>query len=278
MLNLGDKTVRLCLLDTNAVSEMVKGSDGMLGHFLTWSLQPQPYVPCFSVFTVVELRRSPEVFEQFIETFRVLPCVLQKGYDHLLEEEVAAYPDPTRIDPCAVAFTPLGGPGNRLENLPAMLDTPELLERERGWNEGRQEIVDGMVSLVPNYPPTGPRYSEQDVRTFFEIAGFSQIVLRQRDFAEMVVSREEAVDMDAFPSLKASLYTAFHKFYVDKTRKPSSSDAFDILIAAGAPYVEAMVTEKHQAEVLRQVQRRDEFMQELQVFTLQDFRQPLDIL
>jgi hypothetical protein len=40
-----------------------------------------------------------------------------------------------------------------------------------------------------------------------------------------------------------SLYTAFHKFYVDKNRKPSDSDAFDIIIASDTPYVEGVVTE-----------------------------------
>jgi hypothetical protein len=88
-----------------------------------------------------------------------------------------------------------------------------------------------------------------------------------------MLRRDEVVDVDAFPSLKTSLYTAFHKFYVDKTRKPSRSDAFDIVISAGTPYVEAIVTENHQAEVLRKVKRVDDFIANVLVFTLKDFRE-----
>ena len=67
-------------------------------------------------------------------------------------------------------------------------------------------------------------------------------------------------------------YTVFHKFYTDRNRKPSDSDAFDVLISAALPYVEAFITEAHQAEVLRKTKRRDDFLTNLQVLTLRDFR------
>ena len=77
--------------------------------------------------------------------------------------------------------------------------------------------------------------------------------------------------MDAFPTLKAMTYTVFHKFYADATRKPSNSDAFDVLISAALPYVEAFITEAHQAEALRKTKRSDGFLKDLQVLTLRDF-------
>jgi hypothetical protein len=148
-----------------------------------------------------------------------------------------------------------------------------MLEREAHWNSGRQEIIDGMVSLVPNFPAERGAYSRVEIRTFLEIAGLSQIWLRNRGFANAMQESEQLIAIDAFPSLKASLYTAFHKFYVDKTRSPSRSDAFDIIISAGTPYVEAIVTENHQAEVLRKVKRLDGFIEGVKVFTLRDFRE-----
>lgn len=133
-------------------------------------------------------------------------------------------------------------------------------------------MVDGIRSLVANYAPKQGKYTHSEVRTFLEIAGFSQLVMRARDFATRMVEAGEAVDMDAFPSLKASLYTIFHKFYVDKTRTPQRSDAFDIIISAGAPYVEAIITERYQAESLRRMKGRDGFIEDLLIFTLKDFR------
>jgi hypothetical protein len=67
-------------------------------------------------------------------------------------------------------------------------------------------------------------------------------------------------------------YTVFYKFYADRNRRPSNSDAFDVLIAA-LPYVEAIITENHQAEALSKTKRRDDFLNGLQVFTLRDLRE-----
>jgi hypothetical protein len=276
MVTLNGTDYRLCLLDTNAISEMVKREDS-LRHFLLWAAdEPPMYIPSFTLFTVLELRRSPKLFQQFLERFGPLPSTLLKSHEQLLEEEARRYPDPSGIDPMLLGFAGLlGSDGNRLANvLPFAFSDHDLLDRERYWNEGEQEIVEGIVSLVPNYQPDeGDGYTASEIRTFVEIAGFSQLVLRVGDFAERMVSSEQAVDIDAFPSLKASLYTVFHKFYADRTRKPTRSDGFDIINSAATPYVEAVVTESHQAEVLRKTMRRDEFLGGLRIFTLRDFRQ-----
>jgi hypothetical protein len=274
MIRLGDTDYRLCLLDTNAVSEMVKRSQ-TLRDFLSWALRVDPvFIPCFSLFTILELRRSNAVYAQFIESCGPLPCMFLKSHEQLLEEEIRFYPDPSAIDPTLLGFSgELGGDGNRLAKvLPHAFGTDSLLEQERAWNDAQEEIVSGISSLVANFPPEGDRYTPSELRLFLEIAGLEQLFWRAPGFAESIVKRDEPVELDAFPSLKATLYTVFHKFYSDRTRKPTRSDAFDIMIAAATPYVEAVITENHQAEVLRKTIRRDDFIRGLGVFTLRDFR------
>jgi hypothetical protein len=60
----------------------------------------------------------------------------------------------------------------------------------------------------------------------------------------------------------------------DDTGDPrvARSDGFDILNSALLPYVEAFITERHQREVLRKTTQCDDFLGDLQVFVLQDFR------
>jgi hypothetical protein len=274
VLKVGNTHYPLCLLDTMAVSEMVKRPEGAFRRFLEWSMDVQPqFVPCFTVYTLMELRRKPQLFKDFIEAFHPFPCVLLKGYAQLLDEEVTSYPDPTGIDPCSIAFTPLGGEGNLLSNLPRILELPEHAQQEQEWNKAGPEIVAGMVSLVKNYPPAGAAYTGEEVRYFVQLASFTQLALHgYSGFAQRVHDREgEPVDMDAFPSLKAITYTVFHKFYADRHRKPSDSDAFDVLIAAALPYVEAVITESHLSEALGKTKRRDGFLNGVQVFTLRNF-------
>ena len=275
MVTLNGTDYRLCLLDTNAISEIVKRQDS-LRHFLKWTHGSRPeYIPCFTLFTVLELRRRPDVYELFLERFGALASMMLKGYEELLEEEARAYPDPSGIDPTSLGFSGLiGSDGNRLAKvLPHAFSDKSMMEKERYWNEGEQSIVDGIVSLVANWPPNaGNVYDASEVRLFLEIAGLQQLAYRAEDFARPFIMEGVYPEIDAFPSLKASLYTVFHKFYVDRNRKPTRSDGFDVINAAATPYVEAVVTESHQAEVLRKTMRRESFMDGLRIFTLRDFR------
>ena len=264
---------RLVLLDTNALSEFAKQGES-LRHFLTWSSAQPMFVPCFSLFSVLEMRRRPDVYGRFKELFRVLPCMLVKSHGQLLEDEVRCCSDPSGIDPTLLGFSMLGGEGM---DLIRVLDTASDEEFFRGqekyWNDGAQDIVEGIASLVANFPPDGDTYTRDEVRHFVEIAGFSQVAMRQLDFAkEMVEIDNQAVSIGAFPSVKATTYAVWHKFYADRTRKWTRSDAFDIIIAAAIPYMDAVVTESHLAESLRKTKRLDDFIEHLTIHTLRDFR------
>ncbi len=98
-------------------------------------------------------------------------------------------------------------------------------------------------------------------------------MMRQLDFAKQTVEIEnEAVSLGAFPSVKATTYAVWHKFYADRNRRWTRSDAFDIIIASAIPYVDAVVTESHLAEALRKTKRVDDFIEHLTIHTLWDFR------
>src|SRR5688572_1353061 len=146
------------------------------------------FVPCFSLFSVLEMRRRPDVYGRFKELFRALPCILMKSHEQLLEEEVRCYPDSSRIDPTLLGFSTLGGEGMDLVRVLDRASEDEFFrDKETYWNDGAQSIVEGIASLVANFPPDGDSYTRDEVRHFVEITGFSQIAMRQNDFAKQTV-------------------------------------------------------------------------------------------
>ena len=274
MLQINGTDYRLCLLDTNAVSDMLKDRKRAFSNYLTWSLSgPAPVaVPCFSLFTILELRQSLLVYGEFTDVFQTVPCLFLKSREMILEDEIRLYPNPSTVDPSILAFAgPLAQAG-LADVLESFFATDEGIRQEQAWNEGRREAVDGMVSLVQNYRPARGAYTPTEVRTFVQIVGYQQIAMMEPGFARSLIDRGEALDIDAFPSIKASTFTVFYKFYVDRSRRPQVSDAFDVLISSAMPYMDAIVTENHQAQAIRKMKRRDGFLDDLRVLTLKDFR------
>jgi hypothetical protein len=272
VISINGNCYRLVLLDTNALSEFSKQGDS-LRHFLAWSGTQPMFVPCFSLFSVLEMRRRPDVYGRFKELFRVLPCMLVKSHEQLLEDEVRCYPDPSSIDPTLLAFSMLGGEGMDLVRVLDTSDDEFFRSREKDWNDGAQDVVEGIASLTANFPPDGDTYTRDEVRLFVEMAGFSQVAMRQLDFATQTVEMENRpVTISAFPSVKATTYVVWHKFYADRNRTWTRSDAFDLIIASSIPYVDAVVTESHLAEGLRKTKRLDDFIGHLAIHTLRDFR------
>jgi hypothetical protein len=279
LVKFGDINYRLCLLDTNAVSAMVKNDDGEFANYLDWALlrSAPVFVPSFSLFTVLELRRSPAVYELFLDAFSTMPCAFVKSFDQLVAEEAKLYPNGAELNP--VLFTS-GGPvapeGGKLRDvLETHFQSAEGIEQEREWNGGQSSIVAGIGELVANFPPEGDSYTANELRMFVQLTGFGQIAMREWDFANRIIKEEKGVDIDAFPSVKAATYTVFYKFYADRTRRPTTSDAFDIIISSVTPYVDAIITEAHQAAVLSKTMKRDPFIKDLLVFTLRDLRASL---
>ena len=264
---------RLVLLDTNALSEFSREANSFR-QFLSWSNASPAFVPCFSPFSVLEMRHRVDVYQGFKELFGVFPSIMLKSHEQLLDEEVKSYPDPTDIDPTLLGFSALGGEGMDLDRVLELAFGDAFVRgREKCWNDGRQDIVEGIASLVANFPPDGETYGPGEVRQFIEMAGFSQIAMRQVDFAkQMVQINNQQVDISAFPSVKATTYAVWHKFYADRNRKWKRSDAYDIIIASAIPYMDAVITESHLAESMRKTKRLDDFIQHLAVYTLRDFR------
>ncbi len=273
MIRLNGNDYRLALLDTNALSELAL-TPGAFERFESWSEAQPPFVPSFSLFSILELRRRPAAYSRFKDVFSTYPCLLMKSHEQLLAAEVDCYPDHGSVEPALLGFSPIGGEGMNLQTVLDLAFQDEAnLESEEYWNAGIEPIVEGIGSLVANYPPSGAKYSRSEVRHFIELTCLSQLAMRQSQFMRhRVAVEEEPIDVDAFPSVKSTSFAVWHKFYADRDRKPTNSDAFDIVISAAIPYVDAVVTEAHLADSLRKTKRIDRFIEHVEVLTLRDFR------
>jgi hypothetical protein len=272
MITLNGHTYKLCLLDTNVVSEMVKRPDPIMRNFFE-TIKPNKYIPCFSIFTILELRERDDVYQRFLEAFSEIPCLILKSLDQLFHDELTAYQDHKKVSPILISSPGVLAPKNqKLADILilafAMTDIRELADK---WNSQKGSILEGILSLVKNYPPKSKKYTAREIRSFVEIAGFQQIAYRAYNFAQPIVNEGKSVMVDSFPSIKMMAFTVFYKFYTDE-RCPQESDPFDIIISSCLPYVDIVVTEKHQADALKKIKQQDKFIESLEVLKLKDLQ------
>ena len=280
MVELNGTSYSLCLLDTNAVSEIVKwpAREGaaFFQNIAYGSAGGPPTLPCISPFTILELRDSPTVLDRYADVFGVLPSVVLNGWDPLWREEMGRYHTQERLNPVLVApsaFAPELGM-SRKEAVLTVLNSPIVTERDHYWKAGRREILGGMRSLVANYPSKGARYTPQETREFVRLTAVQHLEREAPAFVEGETAAGREIDTERFPSLRAMGFAVFYKFYADR-RQARLSDVFDIVITTALPYVDSVITEAHLAASIRKANRLDPLFQHLDVRTVKDLRSML---
>jgi hypothetical protein len=235
-----------------------------------------PTIPCCSVFSLGELSYRREVFERYLDTFSVLPSVVLDGYQTLFEKEVAAYDENKEVDVLLVVPFAISAPGlGPRARLAELMRIAGLKDRFAQWKNAAASTLDGILELRKNYPPDGPSYTKREVEDFVFIATTTQIRLRDRQFAEAAIGQDGQIYLDRFPSVLATSYVVFYKFYPDE-RKPRESDVIDILISSTFPYVDNVITEGNLCDIMRKTQRRHSFLLNIEFTSVSEFKKRLE--
>lgn len=272
MREIAGTTYRLVGLDTNVLSVMLKTRNIELRNFVNESLATNA-LPCISAWTLLELRKTPRLYEGFQEFFSVYPLVLIKPPNQLRDDEMSAYPDPSSISPILFVFSPLHpDPESRLRAfMTRLFSDSRTLDAESQWDAWKTEVLQSIESLKGNFPPRQGGYSAEDAARFISMGVPQHLMLHSPSWSERVIERHGDIRHEAFPSLKMYFYTVFYRFYAEQ-RRPQPQDVFDIAISGMAPYMDIVICENFQAEIFRKVKRRDPFISHLDVRTLGDLR------
>ena len=81
--------------------------------------------------------------------------------------------------------------------------------------------------------------------------------------------------MTSFPSVSMTLLTVFFRLYEPRNRSPEAQDVFDVLIATPTPYLDVVVTEAMQAQILAKARKVFDPLKSVDVYTLRDLRNGL---
>lgn len=264
-------TYKLCLLDTNALSEIVKYPT-VEGRGYIELYPPTDYIPCFTVYNLVELRRNTEIFQKFIKFFSIYPSFITKPFQIVLDEEIKSEGRASVNNILSYAFTSFGSNASNFQSfIEDLFSTPEMEALEKEWRTRDQNIIDTWLSNKANFIPTNSVPNTRDADRFVNEATVSTLCQLHPTVVQRGIETNTIPQSLRFPSMQIMLYSQYFRIF-DPTWKANDQEATDVCITACAPYVDAIVTEKFQAEIYKKVQRKVDGLNEASFAKLRDIR------
>lgn len=133
-------------------------------------------------------------------------------------------------------------------------------------------VLQHILELKHTYPPNKHgKYSKEDRIEFVKRVSHQQLEKFYSDWYKSIQSH--TIDLSVFKSLRAQLCITFYKFYIQKDRKPRTSDIIDISMCASFPYVDSVITEKNLVNDIQQIQKQNIEFNNTIAYTLKDIKE-----
>lgn len=266
------RTYRLALLDTNALSEIVKRPRVEGAAFVQLFIS-DAIVPCFTPYSLAELHAAEPLFAAFLEFFGIIPIVVTKPWELILDEEVRGYDGLADVQPILNAFTPFGPDDSYdLRSLvERVFDDSAVRNAIQQGDTRANSVLDTWRANAENFESSEPTANALDAHRFVEESGLQSLGILKTQWVRSLLDEDRVPDLKRFPSLSVMLYSLYWRFW-DPSWNPAASDVFDIQIVAVVPYMDIIITEKRQAEIFRKIRSRVPALRDLSVMRLKDLR------
>lgn len=261
---------RLCLLDTNALSEIIKNPLNE-GRGFVEKCSPKDHVPCITIYNLIELRRKAELFQQYIKFFSHYPGFLLKPVEVLLKEEQKSIDNSNSVEALMHAFSPLGPDSSYNLNkfINQLFENPVIKAFENNWRKDENSILEIWIRNKTNFSPAKLVANAQDAERFVNEAGVQFLISQFPEWTKYELDAGRLPKISKFPSLQVSLYSVYYRLF-DVNWKHQPQEVTDLRIIAAAPYVDVIITEKFQAEILRKIKGRVPEIKNLEIYKLKD--------
>jgi len=275
-MKIGNNTYKIILLDTNAIREIVtnenKSGKGFLENFIAFG----KYVPCISLYNVIELKPYNDIYNKFIDYFSLIPCFIIYPVKSILAKELNAILNNTEFvidNSIANAFSPLGKDDtfncrsffekimeNRQLSEIITQEIQELPKIATVWENQRIKAL--KVLSQSGYPD-----DMIDIK-FYKDQEESTIL---KDLKNWGLSIPPSINYKQFSAARIMAFSQFNRVHsTKKAIKPN--DVMDTMISAVVPHIDAVITEKYQANVYKTAKSFISEMKPLEIYTLKDIR------
>lgn len=251
----------LILLDTNALSEISKNIRDSQSGFIN-RFPSNKYAPCFSTYSLFELRKADKAYQAFVEFFSTYPCLILQPYKHIIIEEIKSYKTNSKPEIILNAFVSNGE--NETYDLQLWLD--------HMW--GNKSLVNEINKNSNEYSIVAGGWQKQRKNSALTYSkSFEEGCLRNFLFSidPIWVKNNSTFDVYEFAGTRMMLFSQFMRVHKSK-KLLGGNDVNDVMISAVIPYIDAIITERSQAEVIKQAKSKIPQLKNVEISTLSEIR------
>lgn len=276
-MKIGENIYKLVLLDTNALREIVCNTNlSGKGFLLKFFNDDAKYAPCFSIYNAIELMPYKDIFENFLNFFSTIPCLMTFPAKSIFQKEYDCYTNGLAFEitnEIAYAFTPYSPHDSYnckhfFTSLTDNIDLVDVIQKEiiqfpsvaKDWESKRSSAKEMLKNMgLPLNMIDEKFYRSQENETVL------------KDLRNFGIAVTPNTDISKLPASRMMEYSQFIRIYqTEKQIKPN--DVMDVQISCIVPYVDAVITENFQADVYKKAKRLIPQMKELEIYTLKDIR------
>ena len=273
-MNSGKTQYKKLLLDTNIISNIAKNIDGLGIAFIDRFIAGGEYLICITPSTILELKEAERAYEASKALFKKLPCLITTTAKGILEKEVNQYYSDFEVDPILFGAASVNV-FLSYEDVMHIFETDsqlrEIIDSEQDkfkdvlseWSKKRSDASEYFKKMgITNYNEQCTIINEGFKKDFFKTM--------KRDIQNDYPDFSGEIKVSKFPSMALIEFCLLNKIYLSKQRL-DGNDVNDIIITGIVPYVDAVITEKQQANLFKQAKGKD-YLKNIEIYTISDIQ------
>lgn len=271
MLEINGNKYKLIFLDTNVLREI------SLNNYRTAKIFLEKYiimddnvvfVPCFSIYNIVELRPTEDIYEKFKEFFSLVPCIIFLGHECILREEANLTLRGERLSISERISIGASYQGSNFSKLVDQIfsDTAileninnfiyDLSIESSEWTDQRIKVLQSRNGNAIN----NKHYFQNEEKTI------------RKDLNNFDIDLSGLENIKKLYGARIMLYSQFQRVHcTNKKIKPN--DVMDVQMSCVIPYVDAVITENYQAEIYKQAKSFIPLLKNVEIYTLKDIKE-----
>lgn len=232
----------LLLIDSNVISEIVHNGNINSSAFFNYAIENKTVV-CFSFYNVFEIRNGyHERWEKFLNIFSQYPCTILKPFWQIILDEIKLDgSESDEVYPIFNHFSLLGKDSSY--HFKTWIE--EVLDLAKDSLKYEQDIFVKTMNYFNNRRDLSEHRVKKEFAKRMKIEKLDPILAKKS-------LTNQLYDSVKFPSI-CVMFESFYHRYVHLKRDIKISDINDIAINSCIPYIDAIITEKYQSQVLKEI-------------------------